>query len=67
MCRRKNKKQVAGKKQPCIWCTKGHFSLATCLLFFLGCVACLSQCKLERNVSVPHALSPPDASIMIIL
>lgn len=23
-------------KQPCIWCTLGGFSLAACILFFLG-------------------------------
>lgn len=29
---RKNKKQVAGEKWPCIWCTKGCFSLANNIL-----------------------------------
>lgn len=40
-----------GEKWPCIWCTKDHFPLAVCVLFFLGFVVCLSQCKPDNNGS----------------
>lgn len=52
--RRKNKVYVTREKRPSVHKIQGHFPFATFPLFFLGCVACLSQGN-QGRVNCPSA------------